>query len=76
MIRVALFGVVIVIVVGATMMVAGRLINPFETPNETIASRFHEGWGSAPVVEHKKPQPWPSVIKARACSAAQAGTGR
>ena len=62
MIRVALFGVVIVIVVGATVIVADRLINPAETPNETITSRFPEGWGSAPVVEYKKPLPWPSAM--------------
>ena len=62
MIRVALFGVVIVIVVGATVIVADRLINPAETPNETITSRFPGGWGSAPVVEYKKPLPWPSAM--------------
>ncbi len=62
MIRVALIGVVIVIVVGATVIVVYRLINPAETPNETITSRFPEGWGSAPVVEYKKPLPWPSAM--------------
>ena len=62
MIRVALLGVVIVIVVGATIMVAGRLINPAETPSETITSRFPEGWEAAPVVEYKRPQHWPSAM--------------
>ena len=62
MIRVALFGVVIVIVVGAIVIVADRLINPAETPNETITSRFPEGWESAPVVEYKKPLPRPSAM--------------
>ena len=42
MIKVALFGVVIVIVVGATVILADRLMNPAETPNETITSRFPE----------------------------------
>ena len=62
MIKVALIGVVIVIVVGAIIIVADRLINPAETPNETITSRFPEGWESAPVVEYKKPLPWPSAM--------------
>jgi len=62
MIRVALFGVVIVIVVGATAIVANRLVNPADTPNETITSRFPEGWESVPVVEYKNPQPWPSAL--------------
>ena len=62
MIRVALFGVVTVIVVGAIVIVADRLINPAETPNETITSRFPEGWESAPVVEYKKPLPRPSAM--------------
>jgi hypothetical protein len=62
MIRVALFGVAIVTAVGATVIVAGRLTNLAETPNETIASRFPEEWESAPVVEYKKPQPWPSTM--------------
>ena len=62
MIRVALFGVVIVIVVGATIMVAGRLTNPAETPSETITSRFPEGWNSAPVPEHRKPLALPTAI--------------
>ena len=61
-IRVALFGVVIVIVVGAAAIVADRLISSAEAPNETIATRFPEGWKSAPVVEHRKPRPWPSAI--------------
>ena len=46
MIRVALLGVAIVIVVAATVILADRLINPAETPNETITSRFPEGWES------------------------------
>ncbi len=62
MIRVALFGVVIVIVVFATVIVTDRLINRTETPSETITSRFPEGWESAPVVEYKKRLPWPSGI--------------
>ena len=62
MIRVALLGVAIVIVVAATVILADRLINPAETPNETITSRFPEGWESAPVVEYKKPLPRPSAM--------------
>ena len=62
MIKVALFGVVIVIVVGATIMVAGRLTNPAETPSETITSRFPGGWEAAPVVEYKRPQHRPSAM--------------
>ena len=41
---------------------ADRLINPSETPNETITSRFPEGWGSAPVVEYKKALARPSAM--------------
>ena len=62
MIRVALFGVAIVIVMAATVILTDRLINPAETPNETITSRFPEGWESAPVVEYKKPPHWPSAV--------------
>jgi hypothetical protein len=63
MIRVALFVAVgIVIVVGATVILANRLINPAGTPSETITSRFPEGWESASVVENKKPLPWPSAM--------------
>jgi hypothetical protein len=65
MIRVALFGVVIVILVGSIVFVAGRLINqinPAEPANEAITSRFPEEWGSAPVVEYKKPLAWPSAV--------------
>ena len=62
MIRVALLGVAIVIVVAATVILADRLINPAETPNETITSRFPEGWESAPVVEYKKRPNWPSAV--------------
>ena len=62
MIRVALFGVVIVIAMGAIFILANRLMNPAETPDETIVSRFPEGWESAPVVARKKPLPWPSAI--------------
>ena len=47
---------------GATIMVADRLINPAETPSETITSRFPGGWESAPVVEYKKPQNRPSAM--------------
>ena len=50
MIRVALFAFVSMIVVGASVIVVGaiiigadRLVNPAETPNETITSRFPEG---------------------------------
>jgi hypothetical protein len=57
MIRVALFGVAIVTAVGAAIIVAGHLMDPGETPNESIAGRFPEGWESAPVIEYKKPQP-------------------
>jgi hypothetical protein len=62
MIRVALFGVVIVIAACATVILADRLINRTGTPSETIASRFPEGWESAPVVEYKKRLPWPFGI--------------
>ena len=62
MIRVALFGVAVVIVMAATVILTDRLINPAETPNETITSRFPEGWESAPVVEYKKPPHWPSAV--------------
>jgi hypothetical protein len=62
MIRVTVFGVLIVIVVGATLIVAERLRNPAVAPNEIISSRFPEGWESAPVVEHRKPLLWPSAI--------------
>jgi hypothetical protein len=57
MIRVALFGVAIVTAVGAAVIVAGHLMDPGKTPNESIAGRFPEGWESAPVIEYKKPQP-------------------
>ena len=62
MIRFALLGVAIVIVVAATVILADRLINPAETPNETITSRFPGGWESAPVVEYKKRPHWPSAV--------------
>ena len=62
MIRVALFGVIIVILVGSIIFVAGRLINPAETPNEAITSRFPEGWEAAPVGEYKRPLAWPSAM--------------
>ena len=62
MIRVALFGAVIVIVAGATFILAHRLIDPAETPNEAITSRFPEGWEAASVVEHKKPLSRPPVM--------------
>jgi hypothetical protein len=39
---------------GAIAVVMERPINPAETPNETVASRFPEGWVSVPVVEHRK----------------------
>ena len=52
----------IVVVVGATAFLADRLINPDETPNETITGRFPEGWEAAPVVEYKKPLPFPSTM--------------
>jgi hypothetical protein len=59
----ALFGVIIVIVVlGAILIIAGGLINPAKMPNETISSRFPEGWRSAPVVEYKTPPAWPSAM--------------
>ena len=61
-IRVALFGVVLAIVAGATVFLADRLINPDETPNETVASQFPEGWEAAQVVEYKKPLLWPSAM--------------
>jgi hypothetical protein len=62
MIKVALFGVIIGILVGSIVFVAGRLINPAETPHEAITSRFPEGWGSAPVGEYEKPLAWPSAM--------------
>jgi hypothetical protein len=62
MIRVALFGVAIVTVVGAAVLIAGRLLGPAETPNESIAGRFPEGWESAPVLEYKKPEPRVSAV--------------
>ncbi len=63
MIRIALFGVAIVIMAGAAAMLADRLMNPAETPVETLATRFPAGWESAPVVEYKKPQPpWASAV--------------
>ena len=55
MIRVALFGVVLVIVVGASAIVADRLLHPAESANEIVTSRFPEGWEFAPVVEPEKP---------------------
>ena len=61
-IRVALFVVVIAIVAGATAFLADRLINPAETPNETVTSRFPEAWEAAPVVEYKRPLPWPPAM--------------
>ena len=62
MIRVAaLFGVaVVILVVGAILIVAHRLINPAETPNQTITSRFLEGWRSG--LEYKKPLVWPPAM--------------
>jgi hypothetical protein len=63
MFKVALFGVVIVIVaVFAAIFLVDRLTNSVETPNKTITSRFPEGWESVPVVEYKKPLPWPSTM--------------
>ena len=55
MIRVALFGVVTVIVVGATIIVADRLINPAETPNETITSRFPDSRGRPSFAKRSRP---------------------
>ena len=60
-IRVALFGVVFAIVVGATIFLADRLINHDEMANETVTSRFPEDGAAAPVVEYKKLH-WPSVM--------------
>jgi hypothetical protein len=62
MIRVALFGVIIAILVGSIAFVADRLINLAETPNETITSRFPEQWESAPAVEYKESPAWPSAM--------------
>jgi hypothetical protein len=67
MIRVALFGVAIVTAVGAAVIVAGHLMDPGETPNESIAGRFPEGWESVPVIEYKpqagiSTQPWVSTM--------------
>jgi hypothetical protein len=67
MIRVALFGVAIVTAVGAAIIVAGHLMDPGETPNESIAGRFPEGWESVPVIEYKpqagiSTQPWVSTM--------------
>ena len=61
MIRVALFGVIIGILVGSIVFVAGRLINLAETPNEAITTRFPEGWRSVPDGEYEKPLAWPSA---------------
>jgi hypothetical protein len=47
---------------GATAVVTDRPINPAKTPNETIASRFPEGWESVPVVEHKKSLLWRAAM--------------
>ena len=58
MIRIALFGVVIAIVAGATVILALWLTTPTETPSDAVASRFPEGWESAPIVDYKKPLPW------------------
>jgi hypothetical protein len=62
MIRVALFGVIIAILVGSIVFVADRLTNLAETPNEAITGRFPEGWESDPVGEYKKPLAWPSAM--------------
>ena len=62
MIRITLFGVVIVIVACATAILMGRLVNPTTTPSETVTSRFPEGWEFAPIVEYNKRLPWPSGI--------------
>jgi len=63
MIRVALFGILIVIVAAVAAILAERLMNPAETAKETVTSRFPQGWESAPVVEYKKPlPPLPSAI--------------
>jgi len=63
MIRVALFGVVIVIVVGTAFVVTDWLLNPAATPAESLAERFPAGWESAPIVQYKEPSPpWPSGV--------------
>ena len=64
MIRVALFGIVIVIVVGAAFVLTDWLLNPATTPAETLADRFPAGWESAPIVKYKEPlPPWPSGVQ-------------
>ena len=62
MTRFVLLCAVIVIVGGATAIMAGRMIDFAETPKETVASRFPEGTGSAPVFEYKKPLALPSAV--------------
>jgi hypothetical protein len=62
MIRVALFSVAIVTVVGATVLFAAWSVGPVETPIETITSRFPAEWEAAPVVVYRKPQPLPSTL--------------
>lgn len=62
MIRIALFGFVILIVLGAIAILADLLVNLGDTANQSIASRFPEGWESAPVVEYKKQLPQPPAI--------------
>ena len=60
MIRVALFGVVTVIVVGATIIVADGLINPAQTPNETITSRFPDSRGRPSFAKRSRPSTEPA----------------
>ena len=62
MIRVALFGAVVVIVAGMTAILAPLLTDTADAPNEAIASRFPEGWEAASVVEYKKPLSRPPAM--------------
>jgi len=57
MMKVALFGVAIVTVVGATVAFAVWPGGHVESPRETVLSRFPAEWEAAPIVQYKKPGP-------------------
>jgi hypothetical protein len=62
MIRFALFGLLSAIVVGAAFVGTTWLIIPAESPAESLATRFPEGWDTLPVVDYKRAEPWLSAV--------------
>ena len=62
MIKVALFGVVVAIVLGAAAVLVDRFASTAEPPLKAVVTRFPEGWASAPVVEYRKPLRWLSAV--------------